>query len=174
MNAKIYCVLAVFLIGINFTIAQSTQSQLLENISISSNNSADIIQIGNNNEAFIQQIRESEIKGNVSKITQYNEYNTASINQSGIGNQNIITQSGINNKTTTDVNGNFNSSVIIQDGNNNYVEQKLESDYKNYYFAQQGFNNLIVQQGSEVVSKPYLVFQKGSGMRLFITSSAVK
>jgi|GEM_PF-5771761 len=196
MNTKVYWLIAVSLLWLDFSFAQTIKSQLFDNISIEENllkinylvdnsiylniassniiNSASVSQTGNRNEAFIEQIRGGDNKGNIVKVTQCFENNLTSINQSGVGNQNYITQSGLNNKTIADINGLNNNSVIIQEGTNNYISQKMESDSKNYYIAQQGANNLIIQEGNEAISKPYLISQKGTGMRLFITSGAIK
>ncbi len=196
MRAKLNYIIVIFCITVEISFSQSINDQMLysdlienkllnisgqikninlynKNLEIATNR-ADIIQLGNNNEAYIEQVKDNEVTGNTGAITQYFDNNQASINQSGKGNYNSVNQSGLGNKMIVAVEGNYNNSVLIQEGNNNFLAQKLDSDFTKYYFSQQGSNNLIIQQESEAVSKPYMIFQKGNGMRLMITSGVIR
>ncbi len=135
------------------------------------NNTATIKQFGYNNEAYIDQVKNSGGYGNIGAIIQSLENNQAIINQIGTGNNNLIEQNGANNTALVDVKGDYNNSVFIQDGINNFITQALNTSNKNYYFTQQGENNLILQQENDVKSKPYMISQKGNGMHLIITNT---
>ena len=159
---------------LSYITEQINDAAAMNNLNLFPCNRVDVVQFGNNNEAYIEQIKSNDLSGNVSAVIQYVDNNSASINQIGNGNKSLVTQNGMDNKLDIDVSGNFNNSVMFQEGSNNILSQKLNSDNKTNFISQQGTNNIIMQQENELTSKPLLIHQKGSGMRLIITNSAIK
>ncbi|MCL5028182.1 MAG: hypothetical protein M1480_04075 [Bacteroidetes bacterium] len=153
------------------TILENRNNFGISNTLLIESNEANISQLGNNNEAYITQVKALGGFGNIGEIIQSFGNNQAIISQNGSGNNNLIEQDGTNNSALVNVNGDYNNSVFMQKGLNNFISQDLEVSNKNYYFTQQGENNMIVQKENNINTKHYIISQKGNGMHMIITNA---
>ncbi len=149
--------------------------QNIENINsnLNLNNAAMIQQVGNYNEANINQAGNSGIFPNMAEINQQGVGNIASSSQNGNSNLTLIGQNGSNNSADINVVGNFNLAGVLQVGNGNAVQQDLIGDGISYGIIQFGNNNLVNQLQTQPTSIPIQIHQNGNGMRLTIINGGI-
>jgi len=135
------------------------------------NNSVNIQQVGNYNQATINQMGNNGINQNIASIVQNNNYNQAQITQNGSGNDNSITQNGSGNQAEINVTGDYNKTQIVQDGNNNVASQNINSSATKYVIAQMGNNNSITRYDTGQSPKAYIISQVGNSMHLIISTT---
>lgn len=134
---------------------------------------ARIQQVGNYNEANINQAGNSGILPNVAEINQQGYGNFASSSQNGNSNITEIGQYGSDNSADINVVGNYNLAGVLQVGNGNSVEQDLIGNGIAYGIFQFGNNNLVNQIQTEPTSIPIQIHQNGNGMRLTIINGGI-
>ncbi|TGE28067.1 hypothetical protein [Hymenobacter metallicola] len=144
------------------TLAGSTQQAAL------GKNQAALLQLGNQNQASIDQRIIGVGQGNTASINQNGTSNLAAILQNGAGSRTIISQAGANNVASSEINGYNTESEILQKGNGNRVDQRLNVDDRRYSVEQMGNNNNLVQRESGSTAPGYEVTMKGNGIRIII------
>jgi minor curlin subunit len=125
-------------------------------------------QVGNYNEANIDQAGNSGIFPNVAEINQMGDNNFASSSQNGNSNLSVIGQYGSDNSASLNTIGNYNVAGALQFGNGNTVEQDLIGNGLNFLIFQTGNENFINQVQNQQSSIPMQIHQTGNGMRLII------
>ena len=144
-----------------------------QTLSTASNNSANIQQVGNFNQATINQINSNGLSQNMATIAQYSDYNQAQIIQNGSGNDNSITQKGNGNQAEINVTGDNNNTYIVQSGNNNVASQKINTSATQYVITQMGNNNSIQRYDNIRSPKAYVISQVGNSMHLIISTTSL-
>jgi len=148
---------------------ESTANSLSLQENPDSRNNAQIQQVGNNNNATINQtLNGIKVPGNVAELIQNGDINIALLTQTGYGNNLILNQTGNGNEFEAIVTGNNNSSLIDQIGNDNYINQNLIGNDMALILSQFGNNNEIVQVENDLQSRQYQIIQNGNAMKLII------
>jgi hypothetical protein len=132
------------------------------------NNIAFIQQVGNFNEAIINQSENSGLLPNAAEVNQQGYNNIASSSQNGNSNLSVIGQYGSDNSASLNTIGNYNLAGALQFGNGNTVEQDLIGNGLNFLIFQTGNENFINQVQNQQSSIPMQIHQTGNGMRLII------
>lgn len=134
-------------------------------------NDARIEQRGNDNVANIEQILRQGY--NFAKVVQIGEDNLAFVLQNGSGNELYLMQRGAANEYTLNNVADDNKIVVIQDGDNNRIIQELNqaNDLK-IELVQLGNENEIIQilEGN-VEARNFQVRQIGDGLKVEIRQS---
>jgi len=150
---------------------QSSITSLQSQEDLDFSNIAQIQQIGNNNNASINQaLTGISVSGNVAELIQSGELNSAVLTQNGSGNNHNVTQTGNSNMFEASVNGDNNSSTIEQLGNENIINQNLLGNNMAFVLSQVGNNNEINQTENDQQSRQYQITQTGNAMKLIITN----
>ena len=144
----------------------------VQTLSTAINTSANIQQVGNFNQATINQMGNNGINQNIASIVQYNDYNQAQITQNGSGNDNSITQNGNGNQAEINVTGDYNKTQIVQTGNNNVASQDINTSATQYVITQMGNNNSIQRYDNIQSPKAYIISQIGNSMHLIISTTS--
>ena len=137
------------------------------------NNSANIQQVGNFNQATINQINSNGLSQNIASIVQNNDYNQAQITQNGSGNNSSIAQNGNGNQAEINVTGDNNNTQIIQTGNYNIASENINTSATQYIISQIGDNNTIQRYDDIQSPKAYIVSQVGNSMHLIISTTSI-
>jgi len=144
----------------------------VQTLSTAINTSANIQQVGNFNQATINQMGNNGINQNIASIVQYNDYNQAQIRQNGSGNDNSITQNGNGNQAEINVTGDYNKTQVVQTGNNNVASQDINTSATQYVITQMGNNNSIQRYDNIQSPKAYIISQIGNSMHLIISTTS--
>jgi hypothetical protein len=145
----------------------------VQTLSTAINNSANIQQVGNFNQATINQINSNGLNPNIASIVQNNDYNQAQITQNGNGNNNSIIQNGNGNQAEINVTGDNNNTQIIQTGDNNVASQNINTSATQYIISQMGNNNSIQRYDDIQSPKAYIISQVGNSMHLIISTTSI-
>ncbi len=137
------------------------------------NNAAMIQQVGNYNEAIINQSNNSGTLPNTAEINQMGDNNFASSGQNGNLNYSYIGQYGSDNSADINVVGNYNLAGVLQVGDGNTVEQSLIGDGLHYMIFQYGSDNFIREIQTEQSTIPMQIHQNGNGIRLTIINGSM-
>ena len=149
--------------------AAITEGEILNNYYSLPSKSASIKQLGEYNQAYIQQVKSTSSNDpSMSEIIQNGEFNTAGIVDNGMGNSLNVIQNGNNNTSESNIEGNKIKSVIEQNGNSNQLTQVLKGDGLNYLIQQNGKNLGLTQIENGENTKQYIVRQYGEGMKVII------
>ena len=150
--------------------AQSEES-LLEQMQSNKNplTEVSVTQHGSGNEAFIQQVDQSNSNG--IETLQSGKENMIDISQAGYYNVITITQQGSNNLYDADIEGDNVRIDIKQHGHENIISQSLFLYNTGFSIIQNGDGNEIIQTGTSSNSMGLQIQQHGSGMRLVIQSN---
>ncbi len=153
---------------------ESSEHFVAKSNDLSLSNTAQIQQIGDYNNASINQtLMGTNVSGNVAELIQNGDINIVVLNQTGGGNNHYIYQNGNSNMLETSVLGDNNSSLINQIGSSNLVNQKLSGNGMTFVLSQYGNNNEIVQVENNQSSQKYEIIQNGNGMQLVIINGGI-
>ncbi|MFZ2323045.1 MAG: hypothetical protein WAV89_05035 [Ignavibacteriaceae bacterium] len=137
-------------------------------------NMAQIQQMGNNNDASINQtLTGTNVPGNVAELIQNGNVNDALLIQTGNGNNHLIHQSGNKNTFEASVIGDNNSSIVDQFGNHNMINQNLVGNNMAFILGQNGNNNEINQIENDQVPRQYQIYQTGNAMSITIINGGL-
>lgn len=142
----------------------STQVRTISNI-----NTAFIEQIGDKNTAYILQ---AGINNSV-RVHQTGTANKAELKFFGTGNMSEVLQEGDYNDYSLEQMGDEAEFSVEQSGFNNILHQKFSGDKLKFIISQSGSNNEILQLENSESTRGYSIFQKGTGMKLYIINGSV-
>lgn len=137
------------------------------------NNSAMIQQVGNFNEAIINQSNNNGFIPNIAEINQIGNNNFALSGQNGNSNFSYIGQYGSDNSVDIDIDGNYNIAGVLQVGDGNSVEQNLSGNGLHYLVFQYGSDNFIREIQTEQSAIPMEIHQNGNGIKLTIINGSL-
>lgn len=128
-------------------------------------------QMGQQNQASVQQIRDSQ-NPNLVWLHQDGNQNTADVTQKGHNNAVYLRQEGSHNSFAADYEGKYLINNIVQQGQNNTIEQSLQGSDMDFSIHQQGSGHELIQS-EKGMGVGYKVTQKGTDMRIRIEQGHV-
>ncbi|MCJ7696313.1 MAG: hypothetical protein MUO40_12945 [Anaerolineaceae bacterium] len=137
-------------------------------------NKAQIQQMGNSNDASINQtLSGTNVPGNIAELIQHGSINDAVLTQTGYGNSHFINQSGKGNMFEASVIGDNNSSTVDQFGNDNMINQNLLGNDMAFILSQHGKSNKIIQIENDQIPRQYEIHQQGNAMSIIFINGGV-
>lgn len=127
---------------------------------------------GNTNTLSINQLQENGLQLNLVRTLQVGNDNEAFIEQLGTGNQLVLIQNGTANVYSIVQDGINNQTVAIQNGANNVITQELmNADGVYSEFIQNGNGNEIIHITNGMVQQNFIIRQNGDGLRATVIQS---
>ena len=127
---------------------------------------------GNSNTLSINQLQQNGQALNLARTLQVGNDNEAFMEQLGTGNQLVLIQNGTGNTYSLVQEGVNNQSVVIQNGNDNLITQELTNANGVYSeFIQNGNGNEITHITSGIVNQTFIIRQNGDGLKATVIQS---
>lgn len=171
LQTMLYALLAGSVL-VGSTLSVQAQSSVDEDLLLQINaigssmsaNVASIQQIGNVNEAILNQVE----NGNSAQVAQFGKANVIMVQQGGSMYSMAILQLGTANSYYGDVEG-FDANLdIFQLGNNNQIEQRSKLTDANLIIIQMGDNHELIQTRDIENTQGMRIIQRGNGAKAFI------
>ncbi len=166
----IFCLRFIAYAQFESTVQNDIRTQVLQNIGLDDMSLA-IDQIGGANNQTI--INNNQSLSNFAQIIQIGGGNQTEIEQDGDNNFSLSIQSGSSNFHKLYLAGNNNLTINYQNGYSNYVEQDIIGNNLYYLMSQDGNFNEIIQIENSPSSIPYIVNQRGDGLKLKIVNGGI-
>ncbi|MGM0580533.1 MAG: hypothetical protein ACQETL_07630 [Bacteroidota bacterium] len=125
-----------------------------------------LIQIGDGNSAFVNQIGFNSVSAK-----QEGVLNSLNLIQSDFGGQFTLYQNGEMNNFKGELNGPNLEALVSQNGNFNTINQQVSGDHSLYELIQEGEHNTISQSSNRLGSTDLKIYQRGNKMQLIIKSN---
>ncbi|WMN11011.1 hypothetical protein QYS49_36845 [Marivirga salinae] len=129
-------------------------------------NSAILVQLGDENSAFIKQAGLNTITAK-----QVGIQNSLYLIHSNFGGQFTLNQNGDLNHYNGELNGTHIEALITQNGNSNTINQQVSGDHLLYEIIQEGQHNSISHTSNKLSSSDLKIQQRGNKMQLIIKSN---
>jgi len=125
-----------------------------------------VIQVGDQNSAFIKQVGL-----HTANIQQVGILNTSNLVQSGFGGQFTLYQYGELNQYNGELNGSNIEVLITQNGSLNTINQQVSGDHLLSEMVQEGRQNSISHISNSLRAPNLKIQQRGNNMQLIIKSN---
>ena len=127
---------------------------------------------GSGNTTSINQLQQNGQQLNLVRTLQVGNDNEAFLEQIGAGNQLVLIQNGTANVYSIVQEGLNNQTVAIQNGANNVITQELTNANGVYSeFIQNGNGNEIIHITNGFVDQNFIIRQNGDGLRATVIQS---
>lgn len=144
-------------------------NQNLQQWTAGRSNAVFLTQVGNLNDAQIQQTGATLAAPNLVRTYQQGDRNLAQITQNGQQNRTDVLQEGQDNLALSNVQGSENHTLIVQNGAANVVVQNLKNSTNvQSQFVQNGNNNRVEQEVVGQTGRTFQVTQNGNGLNAII------
>ena len=127
---------------------------------------------GNSNTLSINQLQQNGQQLNLVRTLQVGNDNEAFLEQIGSGNQLVLIQNGTANVYSIVQEGINNKTVAIQNGTNNVITQELMNASGVYSeFIQNGNGNEIIHITEGFINQNFIIRQNGDGLKATVIQS---
>jgi len=127
---------------------------------------------GDLNTLSINQLQQNGQQLNLVRTLQVGNENEAFIEQLGAGNQFVLIQNGTANVYSLVQDGINNQTIAIQNGSNNVITQELMNANGVYSeFIQNGNGNEIIHITNGMVNQNFIIRQNGDGLKATVIQS---